>query len=528
MFHEGHQIGPYTLIRRLGRGGFGDVWLAERRSQFLTKKVAVKLPHDDQVDFNTIQREAGLWEEASGHPNVLPIIDAEVYDGQVVIVSEFADGGSLADRLTDLGTTSVKEAVDLTMGILTGLEFLHGKRIIHRDIKPQNILLQGNTPRLADFGISRAMATSGVSSTIIGTDAYMSPEAFDGKRTVQTDIWSTGVVLYQLLNGTLPFPQTHPTERMFAVLTKDFEPLSGDVPSDLKKIVATALAKLPENRFASAAAMREALAQAKVRIDHPTLANTEVFDRSQIPIFAPQSADADPEATVIRVQIPNEQETLVRPAGPEAPASTQLAYPTGSVDTLTSPEALSGDTKQSQWNMYEPPPNSLEVLTNAKKALADNPLAGIIGMGILIVGGFFLLLALYAAVPNKASNNSTRLNINNTLSSNSSNRGSNTANKAANTANTYSSNSNSFPSNTMMSNSNADYRSDLGRPAFCRGYTDGWTSAYKDTIGRPPSSGPVCPDEKDYKDKSYEGGRTTGYYQGLVFSRDYLKNTSKE
>ncbi|MBK6748506.1 MAG: protein kinase [Acidobacteria bacterium] len=72
------------------------------------KKVAVKLPHDDQVDFNTIQREAGLWEEASGHPNVLPIIDAEVYDGQVVIVSEFADGGSLADRLTDLGTTSVK------------------------------------------------------------------------------------------------------------------------------------------------------------------------------------------------------------------------------------------------------------------------------------------------------------------------------------------------------------------------------------------------------------------------------------
>src|SRR6185369_7524943 len=99
MFNEGEKIGSYTLIRKLGKGGFGEVWLAEKRSQFVTKKVAVKLPLDEQVNFDAIRQEAGLWEQASGHPNVLPIIDADVVDGQVLIVSEYADGGSLADRL---------------------------------------------------------------------------------------------------------------------------------------------------------------------------------------------------------------------------------------------------------------------------------------------------------------------------------------------------------------------------------------------------------------------------------------------
>ena len=494
MFHEGQQIGPYTLIRRLGRGGFGDVWLAERRSQFLTKKVAVKLPHDDQVDFNTIQREAGLWEEASGHPNVLPIIDAEVYDGQVVIVSEYADGGSLDDKLKDVGTTSIKEAVELTMGILNGLEFLHSRRIIHRDIKPQNILLQGNTPRLADFGISRAMATSGISSTIIGTDAYMSPEAFDGKRTVQTDIWSTGVVLYQLLNGSLPFPQTHPTERMFAVLTKDFEPLADDVPSDLKKIVATALAKLPENRFASAAAMREALGHAKVRIDHPTLAHTEVFDRSARPVFAPLPPDADPEATVIRVQIPNEQETFVRPAAPQTPASTQMAF--FEQPKETAPERDRSETA-----------NTVTGFEKAKAFFNQNPLMATIGVGALIIGGFFLLIAFSAMLPGKTSNNN-RLTVNSYNAANSSNK---SANKAANASNTYSSNANS---STTTSNANTS------KSLYCVGYEAAWYDEWKKTSGTPPPA--VCPQTKE--PSNYNTGLERGKADAYLESRYTNRN----
>ena len=262
MFYEGQQIGQYKLVNKLGKGGFGEVWLAEKRSQFVTKRVAVKLPLDDHVNFEAIRQEATLWEQASGHANVLPIIDADAYDGQVVIVSEYADGGSLHDKLKTEGKLPIKQAVEMTIGILKGLEFLHNKQIIHRDIKPQNILLQGETPRLADFGISRAIQTSSnSSSTVIGTDAYMSPESFMGKRSVQTDIWSVGVVFYQLLKGKLPFPQEHPSERMYAILQRDFEPLPANIPQSLKTIIAKALAKLPENRYKTATEMREDLSR---------------------------------------------------------------------------------------------------------------------------------------------------------------------------------------------------------------------------------------------------------------------------
>ena len=255
MFIAGQQIGPYKLLNKLGRGGFGEVWLAERHSQFLTKKVAVKLPHDDQVNLEAIRREAELWEQASGHPNVLPIIDADIYDGQVVIVSEFADGGSLSDLMKREGRVPVKKATEITADILRGLEFLHIRQIIHRDIKPQNILIQGNTPRLADFGISRVMTGASLSSMIVGTDSYMAPEAFDGQRNVQTDVWSVGVVFYQMMKGSLPFPQDHPSERMFAVLTKEFEPLPHEVPQNFRYIVEKALAKQPGARYRSAQEM---------------------------------------------------------------------------------------------------------------------------------------------------------------------------------------------------------------------------------------------------------------------------------
>jgi serine/threonine protein kinase len=321
MFYENQKIGSYILISRLGKGGFGEVWLAEKRSQFVTKKVAVKLPLDEQINFDAIRQEAMLWEQASGHANVLPIIDADVYDGQVVIVSEYADGGSLYDRLKAEGKFPVNEAVETTVGILNGLEFLHNKRIIHRDIKPQNILLQGNTPRLADFGISRAMNTAAISSAIIGTDAYMSPEAFDGKRSVQSDVWAVGVVLYQLLKGSLPFAQEHPSERMFAILQKEFEPLPNEVPESLQVIVANALAKLPENRYASAGAMRDDLQKflrgekvsSLIRFSSPA-----VFPPA-IPPAAPVSQTAQTVRLPVSQNFHGENETVLRPVSHAVP-----------------------------------------------------------------------------------------------------------------------------------------------------------------------------------------------------------------
>lgn len=259
MFQKDQQIGVYTLIKRIGRGGFGEVWLAARRGRFATTQVALKLPIDEQVDPAAIEQEAQLWVQASGHPNVLPLIEANDYDGQIVIVSEYVPDGSLQTLLKNNGPLAIEDAISLAIGILNGLEFLHSKGIIHRDLKPANILLQGQTPRLADFGISRAMSQTSSTQTIAGTPQYMAPEALDGKRNVQTDVWSAGVVLFQMLSGSLPFPQNTLGELCNAVFNREPQPLPPSIPARLQAIISKALSKDVAGRYQSARDMREEL-----------------------------------------------------------------------------------------------------------------------------------------------------------------------------------------------------------------------------------------------------------------------------
>jgi serine/threonine protein kinase len=237
------------------------VWLAEKRSVFATTQVALKMPNDEDVDLNAVKREASLWEKASGHPNILPIIEADIYGEQIVIVSEYASDGSLSKWLSGYGgkAPDVESAIEMIGGILAGLEHLHKRGIIHRDLKPDNILLQGETPRLADFGIARILKTISKSTSATGTPAYMSPEAFDGKRSEQADIWSVGVIFYQLLKGQLPFPQTDAHSLLMAIVTREPEPLPNSIPSSLQKVVQTALQKSPAERYESAGEMRKAL-----------------------------------------------------------------------------------------------------------------------------------------------------------------------------------------------------------------------------------------------------------------------------
>ncbi len=255
MFQEGQQIGEYTLVEKLGRGGFGEVWLAETDEN----SFAIKLPHKDQVDWKSITQEIGLWTLCGKHPNVMPLLGARNFNGQIAIISEYAPDGSLEDLLKEKGKISVEEAVEMTIGILEGLEHLHESGIIHRDLKPANILLDGKTPRLTDFGISRIISADSLSETIAGTWAYMAPECFDGKRNIQTDIWSVGVILYRMLTGNLPFPQKEQTQLIGAIILRQPKPLPDFVPSKIKEIISNTLTKSPENFYRTTGKMREDL-----------------------------------------------------------------------------------------------------------------------------------------------------------------------------------------------------------------------------------------------------------------------------
>jgi len=144
MAHPDEMIGPYTLVRKIGQGSFGVVWLAEKRTLIATTCFALKLARDEDVEIEAFKQEAAVWVRASGHPNVLTMIEADVYDGQIVIVSEYTPDGSLKNWLQRHGggAPSVEAAVEMALYILAGLEHLHEQNIIHRDIKPYNILLQ--------------------------------------------------------------------------------------------------------------------------------------------------------------------------------------------------------------------------------------------------------------------------------------------------------------------------------------------------------------------------------------------------
>ena len=398
MFRETDQIGPYTLIRKLGRGGFGEVWLAERRTKFVTMKVAVKLPLDEQIDHETIKQEATLWEQASGHPNILPIIDADEYDGQVVIVSEFAPDGSLDEWLKTHGKMSVEQAIETTIKILDGLEFLHSRKIIHRDLKPANILLQGNTPRLADFGISRALRTtaSSQSSNVSGTFAYMSPEGFDGKRSVQTDVWAVGVNLYQFLTGELPFPQKEPSALIASIMMREFEPLPDSIQQNLKNVIAKTLAKQPENRYVSAGEMSEDLRK----------------------VLANAMSDADQET--IADAKPTDQPTATLPSHPQNSFVTRVKEKE-SVVTRLAPIKAETPTQVS-------PENARKIAGQTSGKKNNNILSALIGAGALIALAL-IGIVVYNLKPGGAITNTN-------TSGKTANTTANTAISTANTANT--------------------------------------------------------------------------------------------
>jgi len=268
MLETGDAVGDYKLVKFLGRGQFGEVWLAEKKLQFSTRSVrhALKfLPSpDDDASLKNIEAEVDTWIEAGSHPNVMSVIDMFVSKNNIVIISDFAEGGSLGNWLKLNGGKAPTEesALETMSGILRGIEHLHQRKIVHRDLKPDNILLQGNFPRIADFGISRIVSSGTLSTKPIGSPAYMSPEAFNGNKSPQTDIWSAGVILYELLTGNQPYEDEVLWLLIKKIQDEEPKPLPDSVKPEIRAIVEKTLQKDSTKRFQTANEMRQEIERA--------------------------------------------------------------------------------------------------------------------------------------------------------------------------------------------------------------------------------------------------------------------------
>jgi eukaryotic-like serine/threonine-protein kinase len=250
----------YEVIGLVGTGGMSSVYKAH--DQLLERNVALKVLHphygDDSEYVERFRREARAVAQLS-HPNIVTVIDRGEADGHQFIVFELIDGENLKELVNRTGPLPVRRAVELALAVAEGLAFAHEHGLVHRDVKPQNVLLNGDgEAKVTDFGIVRSLDVEhGVTQTgtVLGTSNYLSPEQASGKQvTPATDVYSLGVVLYELLTAEVPFPG----DNFVAVAMKhlndpvpDILERRPDVPVRLAAAMERALEKDPARRFRS-------------------------------------------------------------------------------------------------------------------------------------------------------------------------------------------------------------------------------------------------------------------------------------
>jgi len=259
--------GRYRLERPLGHGGMASVHLA--RDTELDRPVALKLLAENLGGDENLRkrfvREARLAARLS-HPNVVSVFDAGEDDGRPYIVMEYVDGENLAELLARRGRLRPDEARRLALQAAQGLAHAHAAGLVHRDIKPQNLILRSDgTLKIADFGIARAAETTALTQagTVLGTAAYLSPEqALGEESTPATDVYSLGAVLYELLTGRPPF-EVETLDDLAQRPDMELEPvgeLAAEVPRDLEDVVMRCLARNPAYRPRDGSALAAELA----------------------------------------------------------------------------------------------------------------------------------------------------------------------------------------------------------------------------------------------------------------------------
>ena len=268
-FQPGTRVGNLTIERELGRGGFAVVYLA--RDAILDRPVALKvLSLPEGAAISDEQRRSFLAEAriVGGFrtPHVVTLYHVHEHQGSGwMIEMEYVGGGSLRDRLGDGRSLPVSQVVDVLTGVLRGLQSAHERGVFHRDIKPANVLIADDgVAKLADFGTAHVLGNQSLSThsdgLIVGTPWYMAPEMLLGRTpTAASDLWSVGVLAYEMLTGELPFPQTGLSSLFFAVQNTAPPPLGRSVPRELAGLVMRCLVKRPEDRVSTADALLRTL-----------------------------------------------------------------------------------------------------------------------------------------------------------------------------------------------------------------------------------------------------------------------------
>jgi len=273
------QIGPYRLLEPIGKGGMGEVHLA--LDTRLQRKVAIKLlPAEFTADLERVQRfqQEARAVSALNHPNIVTVYEIGEVEGRHYIVTEYVEGETLRQRMTSAAQQQVKleETVKIATQVTGALETAHAAGIIHRDIKPENVMVRKDgLVKVLDFGLAKIRQmqdeaqfssperVSTRSGIVMGTVTYMSPEQARGEKVDhRTDIFSLGVILYEMLAGRKPFEGTTAGNVIVAVLTSDPQPLAQlvpKVPAASRRIVERCLEKKPEKRFQSAGDLAFAL-----------------------------------------------------------------------------------------------------------------------------------------------------------------------------------------------------------------------------------------------------------------------------
>jgi len=252
-----NKIGPYNIIKKISSGGMATVYLATHK--VTGAKVAIKLLKEELAEKEKILdrfKQEGLLKLS--HKNIVRVLDVGTYKNTPYIVMDYIDGYDLEELIEEKGRLSLPKALDIFTQILKALYYVHSKGIIHRDIKPKNILIdKEGTVKLTDFGIAKSLYSHIKTSTggYLGAPAYSSPEQMDGKPVdIRSDIYSLGITLYEMLSGKVPYSSTSFDVIIKEKFSNQIVPITRyrkNLPPYIISIINKCIAKLPENRFKS-------------------------------------------------------------------------------------------------------------------------------------------------------------------------------------------------------------------------------------------------------------------------------------